>query len=489
MNKRFITLWLLLLCALPVVLAQSRAALLEKAQAGDAEAQYKLGICYKFGKQNFRGKQGKEPYDYDAAEKWYLRAAEQEYSPAYSALGSLYEYDKENKAEAIKWYKKAADDSYKKYGDANNWYVEELEDLGINYDPCTGKASHVAYALTDDSRTVLLEKAEAGNAVAQEYLASCYHFGKLSYAGKTNETSRDYDAAEKWYLRAAEQGETSACFGLGMLYQYEKNDRAKAIEWYKKSADIYYGKYGKKDPAAIKALEELGVYYDPSAGNRSYASTGSAGSSGYRSAPDYTAGSGSGSSPRFDLEGDTKIVNDYIRQSDSHAATTYLNNLFKGNQYPEDADVLFGYACLVQDLIVQIQKEGAQAVGSMDIMSSMTTTIDQQSANNMQVALLFLAASKGHQGASRMLQLKAAMQSGGGVHVQPSPPSDSRSVVGEKTCSFCHGKGWIAGSKTPTYGNTGTYWCEECHCEVNASHSHDRCPSCNGTGTIPTINY
>ena len=120
---------------------------------------------------------------------------------------------------------------------------------------------------------------------------------------------------------------------------------------------------------------------------------------------------------------------------------------------------------------------------------SMTTTIDQQSANNMQVALLFLAASKGHQGASRMLQLKAAMQSGGGVHVQPSPPSDSRSVVGEKTCSFCHGKGWIAGSKTPTYGNTGTYWCEECHCEVNASHSHDRCPSCNGTGTIPTINY
>ena len=61
------------------------------------------------------------------------------------------------------------------------------------------------------------------------------------------------------------------------------------------------------------------------------------------------------------------------------------------------------------------------------------------------------------------------------------------SCVGTKTCTLCHGKGWVAGNKTPTYGNGGSYYCAECGREVPASHSHDRCPSCGGKGTVPTI--
>ncbi len=52
-----------------------------------------------------------------------------------------------------------------------------------------------------------------------------------------------------------------------------------------------------------------------------------------------------------------------------------------------------------------------------------------------------------------------------------------------KVCSLCRGQGWIAGSKTPVYGTSGSYWCEECGREVYASHSHDRCPSCGGSGS------
>lgn len=52
------------------------------------------------------------------------------------------------------------------------------------------------------------------------------------------------------------------------------------------------------------------------------------------------------------------------------------------------------------------------------------------------------------------------------------------------TCSFCNGKGWRTGSKTPTYGSTTRYWCEECDRMVNPSHSHDMCPSCRGRGYI-----
>lgn len=58
----------------------------------------------------------------------------------------------------------------------------------------------------------------------------------------------------------------------------------------------------------------------------------------------------------------------------------------------------------------------------------------------------------------------------------------SNSSTYQQTCSLCKGKGWIAGSKTPTYGNSGTHWCSECSKTVNASHSHDSCPSCGGKG-------
>lgn len=64
-----------------------------------------------------------------------------------------------------------------------------------------------------------------------------------------------------------------------------------------------------------------------------------------------------------------------------------------------------------------------------------------------------------------------------------TPPSS----VTQQTCSMCGGKGWVAGFKTPTYGNMSRYWCNDCHEEVGASHSHDECPSCRGTGQTPTI--
>lgn len=50
-----------------------------------------------------------------------------------------------------------------------------------------------------------------------------------------------------------------------------------------------------------------------------------------------------------------------------------------------------------------------------------------------------------------------------------------------KKCSLCYGKGWIVGANAPDYTG-GTFWCDECDREVNVTHTHERCPSCNGTG-------
>lgn len=62
------------------------------------------------------------------------------------------------------------------------------------------------------------------------------------------------------------------------------------------------------------------------------------------------------------------------------------------------------------------------------------------------------------------------------------PSARQGGVTTTETCSMCGGKGWIPGFKTPTYGSMSRYWCEECHEEVGASHSHDKCPSCSGVG-------
>jgi hypothetical protein len=70
----------------------------------------------------------------------------------------------------------------------------------------------------------------------------------------------------------------------------------------------------------------------------------------------------------------------------------------------------------------------------------------------------------------------------------PTPNNSSaKSATYEETCSMCNGKGWIPGSKTPTYGNTSTHWCSECNRNVSGSHSHDLCPSCGGKKTRTRI--
>ena len=70
-----------------------------KAQAGDAAAQYELGVCYEEGK-------GTSENDKEAV-KWYRLAAEKGYAKAQYNLGVCYELGNgipEDAEEAVKWY-------------------------------------------------------------------------------------------------------------------------------------------------------------------------------------------------------------------------------------------------------------------------------------------------------------------------------------------------------------------------------------------------
>ena len=152
------------------------AALLAKAEQGDAEAQNEVGLCYING-------QGVERDD-TQAEEWFRKAAEQWNTDAQDNLGVCY---------------------------TNGWGVTR-----------------------DDTRAVVWYQtaADQGNCCAQNHLANCYYYGLGVVL--------DYTQAAEWYRKAAEQGYADAQYNLGLCYingEGVEQDDAQAAEWYRKAAE------------------------------------------------------------------------------------------------------------------------------------------------------------------------------------------------------------------------------------------------------------
>ena len=110
--------------------------------------------------------------NYEKAEFWYLKAAEQNNVSAQNNLGYLYEEMEE-------------------YMKAEFWY---------------------------------LQAAEQNNVDAQNNLGTFYEDGD------------DFQKAEVWYLKAAEQNDAIAQNNLGSLYECLKKDYEKALFWYEKAS-------------------------------------------------------------------------------------------------------------------------------------------------------------------------------------------------------------------------------------------------------------
>ena len=78
----------------------------------------------------------------------------------------------------------------------------------------------------------LINKAESGDAVAQNDLAICYEYGKG--------TKINLSEAIKWYKKAAEQGNVDAQFNLALCIEFGRGTEinlCEAIKWYKKAAE------------------------------------------------------------------------------------------------------------------------------------------------------------------------------------------------------------------------------------------------------------
>ncbi|BBU63598.1 hypothetical protein MSC49_35330 [Methylosinus sp. C49] len=127
----------------------------EIAAAGDASAQYELGLRYSEGR-------GGAPRDPKIAFQWFEKAAEKGLAPAQYRLGSIYEKGmgvERDYAKALSWYKRAAD---------------------------------------------------AGNARAMHNLAVLHAGG--------GDGKPDYDQAALWFRKAAEYGVRDSQFNLAILY-------------------------------------------------------------------------------------------------------------------------------------------------------------------------------------------------------------------------------------------------------------------------------
>jgi TPR repeat protein/serine/threonine protein kinase len=187
-------------------------SLIEKAQNGDINAQFNLGLCY------FDGSGVAQ--DHQKAVYWYTKAAEQGHVDAQSNLVDCY-FDgsgvDQDYQKAVFWCTKAAEQGL----------AEAQCGLGLCYFDGSGVAQDYQKAVYWYTKA-----AEQGLAFAQYGLGSCYDNG--------SGVDQDYQKAVYWYTKAAEQGDAVAQFNLGFCYDNGSGvaqDYQKAVYWYTKAAE------------------------------------------------------------------------------------------------------------------------------------------------------------------------------------------------------------------------------------------------------------
>lgn len=213
-------LLLLLLGAASQLLAQQSEAdrklladIRAKAEKGDAEAQYALGVAFNFGTLGVTE-------DYAEAVKWFREAAEQGNASAQYNLGQCYALGEgagKDFAEAAKWFREAAvqQDALAQFS------------LGVCYDNGLGVAQDDTAALT-----------WYRSAASQNFAIAQYNVGQFYRTGRG--VAPDPVEAAKWFRKAADQGLAPAQCGLGYCYingAGVPKDVIEALKWYRKAAE------------------------------------------------------------------------------------------------------------------------------------------------------------------------------------------------------------------------------------------------------------
>ncbi len=211
--------------------------LMTKANAGNPEAQFHIGVQYELG--------ARINMDPAQAAAWYRKAADQGFAPAQHSLGVLYEYGSgvpNNPATAAEWYRKAAVQGFapaqfslglcyahgngvpQDFGQARSWYERAAQQKNSDALLNLAYLYHNGQGVTkDESRSFdfIRKAAEAGSPDAQFNLGMAYYQGD-------NGLQADNDLARKWLARSSQQGDVAAQFNYAMLL---KTQPAKVYFW------------------------------------------------------------------------------------------------------------------------------------------------------------------------------------------------------------------------------------------------------------------
>lgn len=218
-----------------------------RAEAGDASAQYALGLRYPEGKGVAK--------DTAQAISWYRKAAEQGNASAQYKLGISYmngEGITSDLALAMEWIHKAAEQHDAEAQQELGQVYDDLYDYGLGEPKDPTKAAEW-----------YRKAAERGLVYAQFRLGDMYSSGKG--------VPKDAAQAAAWWRKAAEQGDVGAQRNLG--WQYAKGegvpkDVAQAVAWWRKAAEprgqTWEDSSGEKSPGRGDASAQfyLGWAYD-----------------------------------------------------------------------------------------------------------------------------------------------------------------------------------------------------------------------------------
>lgn len=183
---------------------RAEAAVRKAAKAGNAEAQFRLGVMY--------GNGDGVGLDYEQARAWFEKAIVQGHENATITLAWMY---------------------------ANGTGV------GVN---------------EERARELYLHAARKGSAKAQYVVATMYRFAQYGL-------KKDMEQAVQWYVKAADQGMPTAQFALGKLLMEGKGvmqDDAAALQWLslahvngsKRAEDYIKHLIKRMDPAEVQAVRE-----------------------------------------------------------------------------------------------------------------------------------------------------------------------------------------------------------------------------------------
>lgn len=187
------------------------SALLQRASAGDLEAQFKLGLYYHHTKDGNRSERKSIDWVTKSAEGGYAKA---QYYLAWTLFDSHYPED------FISWMSRAA----------RQGLVEAQYDLGRYY----VSSDHLYDDDWEKAVSWFLKAAERGHAQSQYQLGKCFLDSRLP------EEKQDPKQALFWFEKSAKAGALEGMFALGELYEDVFEEYHEGVKWYQKAASLGY---------------------------------------------------------------------------------------------------------------------------------------------------------------------------------------------------------------------------------------------------------